>query len=499
MRERRTQQEHQARQAERERELQERVSTEQLPVPKSSTLPATYFREHRLSGMPEAVDSNLLMREQAKAMPAYPHINAWMTKDAPPRTLDNVNEEPLTADGSTHDKSADKICEGDARNIDWRTQICSTLGIDQRTSDADILVALQQDRQMRPNRSPLGPQFKILHEVNCKNDKSRLVYEDLPYVANPESRKNHLRGRKMMSNYDLFVERHPGLSFIVYRQFDCCQKGVEKKPCREAEPIQSTDSISLISKTLISVLRKAAKASKRGELYPEFNHRKRIEAPYLWFFHDSKHLLQYFISDGGAKYRSHLHCFFQEYIYKHMVKEYGEVSSMLSNGMISEKYISYLFTPGCVILQHDEKKTNLHDRAFLQQFWPSKFVVSKLDGDKDSREQMERISSEFTGLFWEFDGKFRCYKRQITFQYDMVKGREFRIQSLPIFPLCFADEKDLPRLEARGRSLWECRNKKLVSYNGWDFSQIDHFVGPLNTCLLINGAKNLTERHSDYG
>ncbi|KAL2693153.1 hypothetical protein IWX47DRAFT_850279 [Phyllosticta citricarpa] len=330
----------------------------------------------------------------------------------------------------------------------------------------------------------------------------------MPYVLDPDSHGNHLRGRNKMSNYDLYVERHQGLSFIVYKRFTCCQRGTEKKPSGAVAQHESTDSISLISRELISALRQAAKTSGRLHLYPEFNHRQEIEAPYLWFFHGFS-FLQDFTKRASSKYHPHLRCFFEDYIFKHMVQEYDEVDSMLSRGMISEKYISYLFvsvltacpmnaswfiglslrnltlrlttwkTPGDVILQRDEKrKSSLYDRAFLQEFWPSKFSVTKQNEDKGSKEEMIRISSKISGLFWEFDGKFCCYKRRVAFHYDTAKGKEFPIQKLPILPLRFADQKDSPRLKARGRKLWECRHQKLVSYSGWDFTQIDHFVGP---------------------
>ncbi|KAK8169000.1 hypothetical protein BKA80DRAFT_67493 [Phyllosticta citrichinensis] len=94
---------------------------------------------------------------------------------------------------------------------------------------------------------------------------------------------------------------------------------------------------------------------------------------------------------------------------------------------------------------------------------------------------MVRIASNLTGLFWEFDGKFRCHRLCIAFKYDAAKGKEFRIQSLPIFPLRFAEQGDITRLNARVRKLWECRHKKLISYSGWDFIQNDHFVGLLQT------------------
>ncbi|KAK7549321.1 hypothetical protein BKA81DRAFT_143339 [Phyllosticta paracitricarpa] len=400
-----------------------------------------------------------------------------LIKNSRSRPLEDIYEEPF-GDTSAHAESATKFHQGipdSSGRIDWRAQICATLGIDQRASDADVLVAVQKTGCVRPQKPRLEPHFRILYRVDCKRDGSHFVYEDMPYVLDPDSHGNHLRGRNKMSNYDLYVERHQGLSFIVYKRFTCCQRGTEKKPSGAVAQHESTDSISLISRELISALRQAAKTSGRLHLYPEFNHRQEIEAPYLWFFHGFS-FLQDFTKRASSKYHPHLRCFFEDYIFKHMVQEYDEVDSMLSRGMISEKYISYLFTPGDVILQRDEKrKSSLYDRAFLQEFWPSKFSVTKQNEDKGSKEEMIRISSKISGLFWEFDGKFCCYKRRVAFHYDTAKGKEFPIQKLPILPLRFADQKDSPRLKARGRKLWECRHQKLVSYSGWDFTQIDHF------------------------
>ncbi|KAK8166469.1 hypothetical protein IWX90DRAFT_214135 [Phyllosticta citrichinensis] len=148
-----------------------------------------------------------------------------------------MSAEPVSAAyGSSHHKSDSKLLENDGsripglpRHIDWRKQICATLGIDQKASDADVLVAIQQNDPMRPQISESEPQFAIIYQVNCKSDDSRLKYEDMPCISNSESCTNHLRDRKLMNNYDVHVERHPGLSFIVYKMFTCCQKCVEKK------------------------------------------------------------------------------------------------------------------------------------------------------------------------------------------------------------------------------------------------------------------------------
>jgi len=163
---------------------------------------------------------------------------------------------------------------------------------------------------------------------------------DLPYFVNGDVGDDHLRGRKVVSNVELHVEKNHGLSFIVFKDYHCCNAD-KKLVKRETGPESSAESTYIISHDLCSALLALVKASSRPHLYPEFRVQREIPRPYLWAYRERR-----FIEAEGRRFngrlREHLSLLFK-YIKEHLGAEYARVDGQLKKGVISSDFLEYLF------------------------------------------------------------------------------------------------------------------------------------------------------------
>ncbi|KAK8216109.1 hypothetical protein IWZ01DRAFT_496099 [Phyllosticta capitalensis] len=367
-----------------------------------------------------------------------------------------------------HTKKSQKapLFETRLGDIDWRSHLCTVLGIDKTTQDSFLLQTIQES-------GPPGAYFTTLHKVYCQENESEVCYEDRPHQFDPASGKNHLNGQVIAANHELYIERHPGLSFIVYKSYTCCGEDDPAKPKTEAEPASPKESISIVSDHLVESLNKVAKSSTNRHMYPIFECGRRLDAPYPWVFYD-RSFLAACIPKLDSRCQTHLQCF-EDYISRRMDTEYTEVQSLLSEGLISAKYVPYLFIPGQTVLKRDHKTTDAYDLAFTQVSWPSEYIVKDVEESEGVNEPKQRITLILQGEFWEFDGKFYTDKRSVVLEHETTKGESFPIESLPLFPIQFGGKEKALKLKERGRKLWRCRHRKLMSYTGWDYTQNDHF------------------------
>ncbi|KAK8250828.1 hypothetical protein HDK77DRAFT_193747 [Phyllosticta capitalensis] len=150
----------------------------------------------------------------------------------------------------------------DPANIDWRSHICAMLGADEYTQDSALLRQIQAGAPAAdPNSWTPSACYTTLHEVVCKMNEDSAFYEDSPDFFDPRSEGTHIRGQVVVKNLELYIERHPGLSFIVYKSYTCCSEGDRTKPQIARKPTPSKESVEIISFHLIKALNQVAESS----------------------------------------------------------------------------------------------------------------------------------------------------------------------------------------------------------------------------------------------
>jgi len=179
--------------------------------------------------------------------------------------------------------------------------------------------------------------YQILHRVPCPRNVSPCTYIDLPNV---HSGVNHLRGQETVSNFELHIERHKELSFVIFKDYACyCTD--QYVPTTEDGPVACKETIYIISNGLCAALKSMAKRSRRGYLYPKFETGKEIPRHYLWVFHEREFIAST-LNLLKDPYRKQLHLFLT-FIESDRANEFAEVDAQLSNKVISGKYLEYIF------------------------------------------------------------------------------------------------------------------------------------------------------------
>lgn len=76
---------------------------------------------------------------------------------------------------------------------------------------------------------------------------------------------------------------------------------------------------------------------------------------------------------------------------------------------------------------------------------------------------------------WEFDGVFQKKFSNITVTHSAPAGEAIAIQDLDLYPIRF-EEGSRASLVERGQKFWDYRQRKYISYEGWDFNREEKCV-----------------------
>jgi hypothetical protein len=172
--------------------------------------------------------------------------------------------------------------------MDWRGVLCRFLNILPESTDDDILkvlddVAGRMEAANRQGSDSLGlpPRGQIINRVACSNshaEEDQLYLEDL-WVVNSGPRNAHLRGSKAIDNLELYLERNKDVSFIAYRDFQCCGRepsylgagrGRFDRPITEPSQLMVGESVCIISDDLRLALEQIAGGALQAIQHPPF-------------------------------------------------------------------------------------------------------------------------------------------------------------------------------------------------------------------------------------
>ncbi|PHH90782.1 hypothetical protein CDD83_2673 [Cordyceps sp. RAO-2017] len=374
--------------------------------------------------------------------PRRPESDVGSVRDGP----DSADE----ADVEFRDSSASpdpqpgSRCRQPMKIINWRGELCRLLDLDLEASDEVVLseldtaeALLEEAKRLSPGASEpeqLTPRPQAVYRIHCHQNRGRRkLYLNEPWISeSSSSHLSHLRADNAIRNFELFLERGKDISFLVYKDFECC---VEKEaswtnaryddPDAEISAHFLGESISIVSEELSLALQQLADQALSGIPHPNFDtgSEKGMSYPYLWWFHRRQEIsqAQAWLDAASQLHIEALGSFFRS----RLGSEWNIIDSLIQRGRISAQYIEYLFVPGTI-------------------------VVSKLQG--------------FIGsTHWTFDGDF--HKSEQVLRIAVPPGREdFNITDLSIYPIGFADDRLKTALRARGEMYWRCRRQRYIRY-----------------------------------
>ncbi|GKT50085.1 uncharacterized protein ColSpa_10266 [Colletotrichum spaethianum] len=350
--------------------------------------------------------------------------------------------------------------------VDWRSELCRFLHLSNQTSDHEIFDALEEtEEKLRDaerlkyqyTADPGPPRSQIMYTINCRDDERSRIYLDEPWPVESGPYHAHLRGSRPITNLELYLERNKNISFLVFRDYECCYRKTKWQFTNEAE--QSTavdlqhffsreyiDLVSLESQTALTVLSETA---LEGLPHPPFDSENigSIAYPYLWWFH-RRNKIAAAKETMDLALQQHIDIV-QAYMEDRLQPEWDTVDEFTEKGKITVDLLRYLFVKGENICQ-------------LNGLTAIGWLLVDNDTTDDARSFRASIQVEF----WEFDGSFHNKTTRQALEYVPVELRttEFDIVNLPIYPARFAEKSIVEGLRRRGEMFWACRHQKYVSY-----------------------------------
>lgn len=393
---------------------------------------------------------------------------------------------------------------------------------------------LQNAGEAKQRRKP--PRLQVLYRL--QDDSSResladkLPFEDEPEIIKDKGDTAYLRCRNRVSNLELYLLRHPDISFVVYRTYPKTIRLGSKKaqPC--SQPVDQLHLPSPLAESILPVEKKLKQALEMVlERKPEFRQilnkyldTGELDAPYLFIYH-SRNDLENIRSVLPLDVLKLLELLLEyvEYAFGH---EYHEADGLLKKGNMAPTYIRYMAKPGDVLIASEGK----YHTGFVAESWLSSMQetpsISTSSGRKtivDSAHSREECGYEYgvagelidepgilnhasdsrtpqssliytwtlTGKTLEFDGCFYWKRKLLKIEMSADSPHQASaITNLNIFPLRHGPKELSDLLQRRGSMFWKCRTKNLVSYQPGDDDEFSRTVGYLQLLCSRLGISN---------
>lgn len=321
----------------------------------------------------------------AAAEPSVADLGA--RRDAMPehkkRKQSQPNEGCDTSGGeSSNSRKAPRLQHGDAARHrpsepsngpsepqkDWRQVLCSALQVSSSIGDDDLKLMLGTTLQQTTfdygsgegSSSPTDTHvrdddrfYQILHRVSCfhssphlvqRQDSAprRLVYSDELYLQtnDDESIGSHLVGRNRVSDIQRFIERNTEMSFVVIRDYQCCDWQRIANPENRLRP--TNESIIFTSADVCDTLNMFCDTITSGHrIFDTIEPNTEYAGLFSMLHRHITRLNNYLVSNCDQEEWKH-HWRFLEYIRQHKTAEYKDVSDSFNRREVGWQHLSYL-------------------------------------------------------------------------------------------------------------------------------------------------------------
>ncbi|KZL65862.1 AAA family ATPase [Colletotrichum tofieldiae] len=357
--------------------------------------------------------------------------------------------------------------------IDWRAELCNLLDVEISVSDNELLNAKESAIDMLKEAVRLKnlgsekegpPKCEIMNRIHCYSMESDVLYLDDPWVVESGPYDAHLRGSRAISHLELHLERNKEITFIVYRNFECCRAPpsttftyhgrVANLLNSDLSSFLKSEHIRIVPQELSEGLQEIAYSALDEIPHPRFESPldADITYPYLWWFH-RRQKIDSVIETLGPTFQKHL-CVFRQYLQGRLEKEWDTVNSLILQGRITAEYIRYLFVPNSILLSKNEGAKTEQLRG-----------ASAVDWLRVNNSTNQAFSATVKASFWEFRGSFRRVQvsLSITEIPKVDSDGSFFIEDLSVYPMEYASEGIVETLRKRGRMFWKCRHRNYVS------------------------------------
>ena len=353
------------------------------------------------------------------------------------------------------------------------------------------LKTLQMEKQeLKARFEEPAKELQIIYRVNRSSQTQPDLYLDCPQWLKGDKDMTSLQGRLPISNLDSYLDRHPEIAFVVFRDTKADES---KGQSHDEDPgISWQESINFVSLQLVKNLEIIFSCLPEHVTHSiNFNmaiSEVELSAPYLPFYHYREDLVKsasFLNGKPSLEWDLLLH-----YIDKTYGDEYDYVNQLLEAGTISREFIHYLVKPGDVLVQPNGRPRS----AYLATSEPNRedFSVSRvLNAQKPAGHSLSnQLASyevhtrhgkwcpqdsptasknkdkwEIQTEVWEFDGNFQKKQKAVHLSIPGNSEDFMQINSLDIYPSQFAKPGLINKIRDTGLQLWKSRYRRYVSYH----------------------------------
>jgi hypothetical protein len=365
---------------------------------------------------------------------------------------------------------------------------------------------------MGEGRSGPPSSWKVLHRIQCVNESEPRIYTDEPFRAKYSGSQWHLRGRDLVKNIDVYIERHKELAFIIYHDYTCegherqaRSRDEENEQARrkynfrkdgvdQENPHNSLNSRRrILNDENVEIKPKAASLHiicdilHEGMLHllqqdPGFKSSfdyneddEEIPVPFLAYYH-FRTAIQAALDELDDEDEQAQLQLLSNYINSAYCDEFSQADSMLAKGVITQPFLKYLFVPNEVFIAIKDEQTT----GYLQQGFLDLKSSSPL-GHVDRESEVLTLK----GQNWVFDGEFTMQFEKLDVTWSTLPQKEQKINKLNIYPLRYASEEVKQSLAARGKTFWACRKHKYVEYQQEIPKNMQNSVSRSIYCVIL--------------
>lgn len=338
--------------------------------------------------------------------------------------------------------------------------------------DLQSLRAFISSFQSTRIQSPSELRSQIIYRVNSQYPgRGPRMFLDKPQWVEGENEKNEiLMGDLPIRDATSYLNMNPGVCFIVYRNFPdpstmkSYQNDAISNPKWQSEVIETVNAVldkalmkfmnsDLFSTDIVGTTK--AMATTSSKIFST----GFLEAPYPAIYHARGERMDSFLESLDHSQQQQFQLLI-DYVISQYENEYSAVEAMISNGRISERYLKYLFKPGDVVVQ---REGNVR-RGYLCSAWLAETSDS---GDEEKLPEKKSIGKKYTvnAHHWTFNGAFSLSTSVLGLEINSHNNTDLKIDDLDVYPLSCAKEGLALKIQRRGKTLWKCRKKHLVSYH----------------------------------
>ncbi|KAH8662869.1 hypothetical protein BGZ60DRAFT_506493 [Tricladium varicosporioides] len=298
----------------------------------------------------------------------------------------------------------------------------------------------------------------MVHRINRDNRFS--LYSDPPQWTVGENDTRILRSSLPILNISSYLEKRPGLAFIVYRDYD---GEIFDDPHSEILPVKHTsESIEPITAVLTHAIFKYMESEEKilGVLDDLANDvDQSIKAPYLMIYH-SRHRLNTNLEGMTSQERLQFQVVL-DYVLSEYGGKYAIADALLERGKITPEYLQYLFKLGDILVEGRGQNV----RGVASSSWLASSSFPLGEKDKLTRKGKAKQRWEIRCWSWSFSGVFSRQNHNLILDMDANDSSEVDTDELSVRPLAFVDSAVANLLQRRGELFWKFRIKHFVSYH----------------------------------